>query len=152
VKDEVEICWRFYFENCTMARHHETLRTALTTIVIALAAAAIGLLKPDTTSSVRLALISLVIGFGLFGAIVSRKHHQKLSEHLQRASAYRAHIDTLLPDARLVEIKNKVEASEKLKFTHISKYSLGTLWTLVNVGVVVAGILLGLAPFIFLVR
>jgi hypothetical protein len=92
---------------------------------------------------VRLALISLVVGFGLFGAIVSRKHHQKLSEHLQRASAYRAHIDSFLPDARLVDIRSKIEAS------HISKYSLGTLWTLMNVGVVVVGALLALAPFVF---
>lgn len=138
--DHTELCWRMYAENCVQGRHHETMRATLTTLISAIAAGALGLLKTDQPQCSQLPLAFLVIALGLFGAFVSRKHYERFALHMRRASAYRRRIDALVSGADLTTTKVSADAGHKDKFPLFSRVSLAWLWSSMNLAVVAVGI------------
>lgn len=143
MKDEIEIYWRMYIENCTQGRHHETMRATLTTIIVAITAASLGLLKVDPPSCSQLPLPALVIVLGVFGAIVTRKHYERFALHMRRASAYRRKIDALLPGLDLTSLKRGADEKQKLAFPRFYYLSLAWLWASVHFAVVLVGLAAG---------
>jgi len=138
--DKTELCWRMYAENCVQGRHHETMRAALTTLIAAIAAGALGLLKADHPICSQLPLAVLVIALGLFGAFVSRKHYERFALHMRRASAYRRKIDELVPGVELTVTKLSADKRHNDRFKRFSRVSLSWLWSSINLAVMGVGI------------
>ena len=138
--DEVELNWRMYAENCTQGRQHETMRATLTTLISAIAAGALGLVKLESPSCSQLPLTALVVLLGLFGILVSRKHYERYALHMHRASHYRRRIDELLPGSALTATKRAADDKHKAKFPYFSRVSLAWLWSAMNLAVVAVGV------------
>jgi len=139
MRDEIELYWRIYTENCTQGRHHESMRATLTTLIAAIAAGALGLLKTDVPSCQQMPLGILVVILGLFGAFASRKHYERFALHMRRASMYRNKIDHLLRGLNLAALKREADAKHVKSFALTGRVSLAWLWSLMNLAVAAIG-------------
>lgn len=142
--DKVEIYWRLYLENCTQGRHHETMRATLTTIIVAISAASLGLLKAESHACTQVILPILVFALGIFGAIVTRKHYERFTMHMRRARALREKIDEIL-NLGLAPMQEAAGKKQARDFPHIYKLRLSWLWTSVHVAVSLTGLATGAA-------
>ena len=94
-----DVLWKMYEENVTQGRHHETQRTAVSSLILGVAAGILGLIAFDkaiTAADVPLTLFLTVLA--LFGAMFSAKHYERFKSHMERARKYRDGLDQLLPD------------------------------------------------------
>jgi hypothetical protein len=130
MKDEAELYWRMYLENCTQGRHHETQRAAVTTILVSVAAAGLAFMRPTNLpiSSTYIPLAVLLIGIGVFGAIFARKEYERFALHMRRAAAYRNEIDKLYPGLNLRGLKRGADHDHATHFPRLGDLSLNWLW------------------------
>jgi hypothetical protein len=75
--DKKEFLWNMYNEHVTQGRHHETQRTAVVTVVLALAGAVIAYLAQAKTSAVQWPMSVFLIILGIFGAGFSLKQTER---------------------------------------------------------------------------
>jgi len=81
MKDEDEILWRFYKDNMTHARHHETLRGTTATVLLAVDAGVLGFLGAAHAWPLayeQLPLCAFLSAVGIFGALFSLKYHERI--------------------------------------------------------------------------
>lgn len=140
MQDNIELYWRMYAENTMQGRHHETMRATLTTLIAAISAGALSLLKADQLSCGQLPVAVLVMALGLFGSFVSRKHFERFELHMRRASAYRREIDLLMPGLDLTGIKRTADQDHYRDFAILSRVSLSWLWSSMNLAVFLVGL------------
>jgi hypothetical protein len=117
---QIDVLFKMYQEHCTHGRHHETQRSTVSTIIIAIAAGVTGLVKYDKAiDSLDFPLSLFLIALGLFGAVFCFKQTERFRLHTDRARKYRDAIDELLPDrtdtfssnTELFDLPDKVKRS-----------------------------------------
>jgi hypothetical protein len=82
-------------EHRTHARHTETLRSAVISILIVASAGLVTLATyDDKVNSADLPAALLLVVFGLLGTMFSLYHTTKILQHKARASEYRRELDT----------------------------------------------------------
>src|SRR5437868_4603714 len=92
-----DVLWKMYEENVTEGRHHETQRATVTNLVIAIAAAVLGLVTYDKAiTHLDLPLTIFLVFLGVFGAAFSSKYYERFRLHMKRAKKYRNALDKLL--------------------------------------------------------
>ncbi|HVW95841.1 MAG TPA: hypothetical protein VHA56_07720 [Mucilaginibacter sp.] len=97
-KTLIDLLFKFYQEQCTQGRHHETQRAAVATATLAISAALIGVITGDNNLSRNdLPLTLLLIAVGIFSAVFSLKHYERFRRHMALAKNFRDAIDVLLP-------------------------------------------------------
>src|ERR687891_116676 len=116
--DERDILWGMYQEHCTQGRHHEDQRATMTNLIIAVAAAVIGLLSFKELSRGVWPLSVFLTLLGFFGALFSLKHYERFRYHMKCAAQYRNTLEKLLPDTRLRALR------EAAKSEHAGKYKI----------------------------
>lgn len=93
-----EILLRLYEEQVRHGRHHETLRSQATNIVVVMSGAAIGFLAsnvgPDDYRSV---LGAFIIAINTYGFLMSLKHYERSRLHVTVAGKYRSAISNAVP-------------------------------------------------------
>ena len=87
--DRLDIWVRMYEEQTRHARHHESLRSVSTNIVVIVTAAALGLFAADVTSDQRWVLALFVILINVYGLLMSRKHYERTKLHHAVSGSYR---------------------------------------------------------------
>lgn len=107
--DEKEFLWNMYNEQVTQGRHHETQRTAVTTVVLALAGAVISYLGFLRASRPQWPMSVFLIILGLYGAAFSYIQTQRSRMHIARAAVYR---HTLEYELDCVDRRLKVSGHE----------------------------------------
>jgi hypothetical protein len=123
--------WKMYLEHCIHVRHHETQRSSVAAVIMAICAALIGLATFDralTLIDVPLLLFLLIIG--VFGAIFSAKQWERASMHTERARAHRNRVDSLLGGhARIVwTIKQEADLIHNRDFPRLYNLRLHRFW------------------------
>jgi len=97
-----DVLWKMYQENCTQGRHHESQRSTVAAVFLAIAGAAIGLITFDKgILPSDLPLTIFLFFLGCFGAVFSAKQYERFSFHMERARRDRAALDALLPGSPL---------------------------------------------------
>ena len=146
MRDDLELYWRMYQENTTHGRHHEVQRATLTTVVVAIAAATVGFIRPHDLPLGKgyLPLTLLLTLLGLFGAVVTRKHYERFALHGRRASKYRNKLDSSLPGIDLKKLKQEADDEHAKQFPRTSKLSLSWLWVGVHLSVAAIGAVLSI--------
>ena len=147
--DEKDILWKMYEENRSYARHHEQLRATGTSLLIAVGAGVIGLITHNRVLGYEeLPLSVLLLVVGLFGAVFSAKHYERLRLHLTRAEQYLDALEEHCPDLNLVKLKRAGDRANAKRFPRLSKLRLNRFWGALHL----FNALLGLALTILCLR
>lgn len=149
--DKVETLKCFYQENCVFARHHEQLRATITNFIIVVAAALISLVTYDGSFSLTDLPITVFIFFlGVFGAVFSSKHYERIRLHLRRARKYREEIDKMTKGIKLSKLREKANKENEQKYGWLAKVKLNNFWIALHVLISIIGLILSVFSLITL--
>jgi hypothetical protein len=143
--DVNEILWRFYQENVTHGRHHETLRATTTTLLLAVAAGVLGLLGashrwPLGHQDIPLCVFLIILG--IFGAFFSAKYRERFEFHMNRAREYRNALDKSLPAAKINERRPLADQRTKKKYPWLYDRELWHFWMSLHILIAILGVTL----------
>ncbi|MBY3211776.1 hypothetical protein [Rhizobium laguerreae] len=143
-KLKAEIFWKLYSEHCVQGRHHETQRSTVIGVILAVAAAMTGIATFDEAlgGATDTAISCFLIFLGLFGAGFSLKHYERFNLHMQRARHYRDALDDLIPGKPIAVLKDQADKLQKVEFPIMSKWRLYYWWVALNFAVSLLGIAL----------
>jgi hypothetical protein len=144
-QEENEILWRLYQDHLTHGRHHETLRVATTTVILAIAGGVLALLGADKTWPPHysaLPLTAFLMLLGAFGALFCAKYHERFVFHMNRAREYRNALDANLPAARINELRPVADERTKTEHPWLFHRRLHWLWVWLHVLIAILGLTL----------
>ena len=95
--DNVDVWIRMYEEQLRHARHHETLRSQSTNIIVAISAAIVAFLGSDASENTSSTFLgTFLIGINVYGLLMSLKHYERSRLHVKVANAYRRRVSELV--------------------------------------------------------
>ncbi|HXU94451.1 MAG TPA: hypothetical protein VFP33_12420 [Gallionella sp.] len=145
MEDNIELFWRNLKDNLEHARHHETMRTSTTNIVVTLSGAAFAIIGYDKLiCSADIPLLLFVAVLGIYGAIFSAKETERASLHYIRAQEFRRAIDRAKPDVDFLSIRNAADEKHWKKYPRLVRLELQSLWVGIHVGITVLALILAL--------
>lgn len=138
MKDSVELYWRNLKDNLDHARHHETMRTSTTNIIVTICGAAFAVVGYDKmVCATDFPLLLFVAALGIYGTLFSAKQAERASLHYIRAQAYRRAIDRDEPDADFLGIRKSADETHKSRYPRLSQFDLQSLWIGIHIGITV---------------
>lgn len=142
VKLKADTFWNLYSEHCVQGRHHESQRSTVVGVILAVAAAVVGIATFDEglQGYMDAALGLFLIFLGLFGAGFSLKHYERFNLHMQRARQYREALDNLITDKKILELKRAADDKHTEAFPKIHKWRLHLWWVVLNLSVSIIGL------------
>jgi amino acid transporter len=141
--DKADLLLDLYKEHCNWERHHETQRSSVTSILVAVAAGILGIVTFDGhINTIDLPLTSFLIIMGLFGVLFSAKQYSSFSQHQERANKIRETLNTLIPAAKILELRKEADEIHRKKNRIMSKLRLHYFWNLLHVLIAIIGSLL----------
>jgi hypothetical protein len=93
--DVSDYLWNMYNEHTSQGRHHETQRTAVSTVVLALAGAVVAVIAQGHFRHTW-SLAAFLILLGLVGALFSLKQAERTRMHITIAGAFRQQLEQSL--------------------------------------------------------
>ena len=143
-----EYLWRMVNEHMTQARHQETLRSSMTTLLVTLSGAIVGFITFDKElSPTDLAPAFLLFFLGAFGVFFSAKQYERFNFHIARVRSYRNALEQYFPDVRWKEIREEADKYHEARFPNLVKQRQHILWLVLHgvnatLGLVLAAIIL----------
>jgi hypothetical protein len=132
----------FWNEQRAQLRQSETQRSVLTNYVLTIAAAVSGFVIQQHFRLQTLPLSVLVFLTGLYGALSAAKYHERANYHLSQA---RALTKVLVQSGGLGDndaVLEQFRRDHYAKYPRLSRLRLHWLWTGLNLGVAVYGLVL----------
>lgn len=129
--NEVEIWLRMYEEQVRHGRHHETLRSQSTNIVIAISAALLAFVSSPTLESNQNILIGLfIVVINIYGVLMSLKHYERSRLHVRVGGKYRNTISDMskIGDMAINEARKEGHDSHQSHFPLVRKFRAYQLW------------------------
>jgi hypothetical protein len=93
--DVSDYLWNMYNEHTSQGRHHETQRTAVSTVVLALAGAVVAVIAQGHFRHIW-SLAAFLILLGLVGALFSLKQAERTRMHITIAGEFRRQLEQSL--------------------------------------------------------
>jgi len=121
-----------YEEQVRHARHHETLRSQSTNLIVAISAAIFGLMASSSASGDHPHLLgTFLVVINLFGLLMSLKHYERSRLHVTVASKYRDVIseDSKIGDRELNLSRKAGKDSHSMRFAKSSRLRAYVLWS-----------------------
>lgn len=144
--EDVDLLLEMYKLQVSRSEHFERLRSSISSLVLTLAVALIGIatyeLQIDASDAVVGAAIVLI---GIFGNIASSLHSRRAERHGTTAGEYREAIDKLMPTAKIDEIHSGVRADYDR--THINLLWAKLHWAIIGAGALI--MVMAIVPTIF---
>ena len=143
MEGEKEILWNMYQLNMEQSRHHQDQRVGATNIMLALSAGIFSLITFDQKfGGMDLYLAYALIVLGLYAIFLSVKQHERVAFFRERARGYRARLDELLPQAKLVEIQKLADEKTELEYGWQTRMRLWHLWLVLDLIIIGMGLFL----------
>jgi hypothetical protein len=140
-----EFLWRMVNEHMTQARHQETLRSSMTTVLITLAGLIVSVVAFDKASSVGdLAPSLLLLLLGVFGIFFSAKHYERFNFHIARVRSYRAQLEESFPDVSWKTLREEADAYHDARFPKMVRHRQNQLWLILHGAIALLGATLAL--------
>ena len=145
-EDNPDVWVRMYEDQLRHARHHETLRSQSTNIIVAISAAIVAFLESGVSEHASPTLLStFLIAINGYGLLMSLKHYERSCLHVEVASAaYRRRVSEVaaLGDHTLDATRQSAHSAHKVSFKHLRRLRAYILWSglhlvLATLGVVV---------------
>jgi hypothetical protein len=128
-KAKLDIYWKMYNEHATQARHHETLRASVSTLLVAIIGALLGLLTKGTASKATGWFILLICALGF---LLNLKHYERNRLHVTVVRGFRKVLDTVPPSRlELTSTNETARKAHEAKHPLVSQLRLHDLWTLI---------------------
>lgn len=115
-------------------------QTANFHLVITISAIVLGFLVQKGFTMESLPLAILLIGVGIYGAVISAKLYERWQCHTKRAGCWRKRVDELNPDARIEECGKRAKKRQKEKHPILYRLKLHWLWLLLHVSIALGGV------------
>jgi hypothetical protein len=133
---DIDLLLEMYKQQVSRSEHFERLRSSISSLVLTLAVALIGVASYE----LRISAADIIIGaaivlIGIFGYVASSLHSRRAERHGETAGAFREAMDKLLPTARIDEIYSGVKA-------HYGRTHLNKLWARMHWAIIGSGILI----------
>jgi len=143
-----ELVWRVYADNRTDARHHETQRSTVTSVLLAIASAitAVAGVQWRAGASPHWSLGLLLLLVGAVGVLFTRTLYERCWWHVRRGEACLQWLAQAVPDAGLHSTLERADAKHQQQFGADLDTPLGRLWYGPHIAVVVLGLLLIILP------
>ena len=147
----VDVWLRMYEEQIRHVRHHESLRTQSTSMILVLSAALLAFLSSEIAPQGKQYIPGLfIVLLNIYGALISLKHYERSKLHRAVSEQYRNAISDV---AALENLKlNEVRGNGKLK--HRENFPGGlrwifdirayVLWTILHLILVAVGVIFSL--------
>lgn len=119
----VEIWLRMYEEQIRHGRHHETLRSQATNLVVIMSGAALAFLASGNASKLDSSLLgAFIIAINVYGFLMSLKHYERCRLHVAVASRYRDVVSDASPiDQLTINAARRLAKREHQRFFPISR-------------------------------
>ncbi len=122
--DEKDVLLAMYNDECTHRRHHETQRSNVANLLLAISSALIGVMlvdgklaRPDHYLGIFMFLIAI------FGILLTAKLYERFDLHRERAKKIRYRLDHLSPTLGLEAMRDDAEEKTK-KNTSVLRKSI----------------------------
>ncbi len=129
--NKVELWLRMYEEQVRHGRHHETLRSQSTNMVVVISAALLAFVSSDATSSDQDSLIGVfMVVINLYGLILSLKHYERSRLHVGVAAKYRDVVSEAseIGGRKINEARTASKEFHPSRFPCLSKIRAYVLW------------------------
>lgn len=139
-----EVWLRMYEEQVQHARHHETLRSQSTNLIIAVSAALLVFSGgDDTTPLIRDAMGTFLVLVNVYGLIMSLKHYERSRLHVTVAAQYRDVLSAVTPisDQQLNQARAAGHGQHSNRFRGIRQMRAYVLWSGLHVILALLGVL-----------
>ena len=141
--DKVEVLLELYNEHSEWERHHESQRSSVASILIAVAAGILGIVTFDGhISIVDVPLTAFLTILGCFGALFSAKQYDRFTLHKERAKQIREALDRLVPDAKILKLRDSADHRYKKNNHLISRMRLHHFWNTLHILIALVGVIL----------
>ena len=131
--DNEEYLWRMVNEHMTQARHQEILRTSMTTLLVTISGAIVGVIIFDKElNRTDLAPAILLIFLRIFGVLFSAKHYERFNFHIARVRLYRSALEKALDEKLFTQLRRDADAQHKGKFPWLVKQRQHRLWLILH--------------------
>ena len=106
--EKIQVLLKMYEESMIQRRHHETSRTTLSNILIAIDAILIGLIVDNGVEKTDLWLALLLMYFSIFGILSSISFLERYNLYWRRSRVFREKIDIVMGNTIIKDaIKNE---------------------------------------------
>lgn len=132
--------FKMYQEQLSQIRHYELQRSTVTTTIIAISGAIIGIIthkNPFAKNDLYLSVFLIFIG--IFGVGFLLRHSHKLQKHINNAYKYRS---------LLYSFFNEKQVSEEKEIDNVEWISMRRWWLGINFAVIIIGLILSLQIFL----
>ena len=133
---------RMYEEQVRHARHHETLRTQSTNLIIVISAAILAYLSSKLVLPSQIIVIGIfLILINLYGCIISLKHYERSQMHLEVSRHYRDVLSSLSAagGTELNEVRKAGRDAHNNQPNPIRKLRVYFLWAALHVLIALIG-------------
>jgi len=138
--EDSDVLWGLYQDHRGEGRHQENQRATATNVIVAISAGILGLIALDSQlTGPDIPLAALMVLVGLFGALLTAKHHERFWFHMERARQYRDALEKLLPSTNITELKNAADSITRKKHPVLIRFDLFWLWVVLHLGIASLG-------------
>ena len=131
--EKEEYLWRMVNEHMTQARHQETLRSSMTTLLVTLSGAIVGFITFDKELSLTdLAPSLLLFTLGAFGIFFSAKHYERFNFHIARVRSYRNALELYFPDVQWKDLREEADKFHEVNHPRLVKQRQNILWLILH--------------------
>lgn len=139
--DSTDALLNLYQEERNQGRQSETQRSTIANFIITISAVVLGFLVQKGFTPESLPLAILLIGLGVYGAVISAKLYERWQYHMRRARRWRKRVDELNPDAKIEICKKKAKKEQKKKHPILWKVRLHWLWSALHISIALSGVI-----------
>jgi hypothetical protein len=139
--DLPDVLWKMYDNHITHGRHHETQRSTIAGLILAVATALLGVASIDKelTGPFDALVGAALVGLGLFGAGFALKQSERWDLHMERARRFRNALDDEL-GGKLKMLKEAADENHEAANPYLHKMRLRVWWIGLNFAVSVVGL------------
>ena len=143
MNETAQVLWNMFDNETQQALRHEEQRVQVTNLIIAMDVGIIGLVSLDKAiNKSDLPLILIILALGLFGTLFTAKHYERFALHTRRASYYRKALESIIPERKLKELKDKADTETRKSYRVLNRIRLHYLWYGLNIFILGLGITL----------
>ena len=143
-----ELIWRVYADNRADARHHETQRSTVTSVLLAIASGILTVAGVQWRAGARphWSLGVLLVLVGAVGVLFARSLYERCWWHVRRGEECLQWLAHTVPDAALIATLARADEKHQRQFPGASEAPLARLWYGPHLAVMLLGLLLVVLP------
>lgn len=139
-----ELLWKMYEDNRVQAQLHEDRRAAATALIGGGFGALVAAIVNDGVNGADIPFALMIVVMGLFGWGIALKATERMRLHNARCKVFLHELDQLDRTRDIVAMKNACDKAHARKHWLTYRLPLSSLWQMLHLLVVIAGVLLTL--------